>query len=59
MTARIGNKDQAQHRSKQEKRETKRANVVREQAKQAAARAKYRNQVKGRPQMDLSANPAV
>lgn len=58
MTARIGNKDQAQHRSKQAKREIKRANVVREKAKQAAARAKYRNQVKGRAPMELS-NPAV
>jgi hypothetical protein len=58
MTARIGNKDQAQHRGKQEKLETRRANIVREKARQAAARAKYRNQVKGRPATDLS-NPAV
>jgi hypothetical protein len=58
MTARIGNKDIAQHRSKQEKLEIKRANVEREKIKQAAARARYRNQVKGRPPMDLS-NPAV
>lgn len=58
MTARIGNKDQAQHRSKQEKLEIKRANVIREKDRQAAARAKYRNQVKGRAPMDLS-NPAV
>jgi hypothetical protein len=58
MTARIGNKDQAQHRSKQEKLETKRMNKEREKAKQAAARAKYRNEVKGRPSMVL-ANPAA
>lgn len=58
MTARIGNKDQAQHRSKQEKLETKRTNVAREKEKQAAARAKYRNQVKGRPSTEV-ANPAV
>jgi hypothetical protein len=58
MTARIGNKDEAQHRGKQEKLETKRMNIAREQAKQAVARAKYRNQVKGRPAMDLS-TPAI
>jgi hypothetical protein len=58
MTARIGNKDQAQHRGKQEKRETKRMNIAREQVKQAVARAKYRNQVKGRPATDLSAPAA-
>lgn len=58
MTARIGNKDQAQHRSKQEKLETKRTNVAREKEKQAAARAKYRNQVKGRSSAAVT-NPAV
>jgi hypothetical protein len=58
MGARIGNKDQAQHRGKAEKLETKRANVAREKDKQAAARARYRNQVKGRPPMDLT-SPAV
>jgi predicted alpha/beta superfamily hydrolase len=50
MTNRIGNKDQAQHRSKQEKREIKRANKEREIIRQAAARAKYRNEPKGRKQ---------
>jgi hypothetical protein len=55
MTARIGNKDQAQHRGKKEKLETRRANIEREKTKQALARARYRNQVKGRPQSDLSA----
>jgi hypothetical protein len=58
MTKRIGNKDEAQHRGKQEKLETRRMNIAREQAKQAVARAKYRNQVKGQPQMDLSASAA-
>lgn len=54
MTKRIGNKDEAQHRSKREKEETRRMNKERELLKQAAARAKYRHQVKGRPPMDLS-----
>ena len=43
MTARIGNKDQAQHRGKKEKLEIKRANKEREIIRQATARAKYRN----------------
>jgi hypothetical protein len=47
MTRRIGNKDQAQLRSKAEKKAIKKANVAREQLRQAAARAKYRNQQKG------------
>jgi hypothetical protein len=46
MTKRIGNKDQAQLRSKADKKEIKRMNVAREAVKQALARAKYRNQVK-------------
>ena len=55
MTKRIGNKDQAQHRGKQEKKETRRTNIAREAEKKALARARYRNQVKNRPPMDLSA----
>lgn len=55
MTKRIGNKDEAQHRSKQEKKETKRTNVAREAEKKAVAASKYRNQVKNRPPMDQSA----
>jgi hypothetical protein len=58
MTARIGNKHEAQHRGKKEKLAIKRANKVREAARQAVARAKYRNQVKGQPQADLSAPAA-
>jgi hypothetical protein len=58
MTARIGNKDQAQHRSKQEKLETRRANKEREAARQAVARAKYRNQVRGQAPLDLSGSAA-
>jgi hypothetical protein len=56
MTARIGNKDQAQHRGKKEKLAIKRANKVREVVRQAVARAKYRNQVKGQPQASLAAS---
>jgi hypothetical protein len=55
MTKRIGNKDEAQHRSKQEKKETRRTNIAREADKKAVAAAKYRNQVKNQPPMDLSA----
>ncbi len=48
MTNRIGNKDEAQHRSKQEKKEIKKANIAREAVKKADAKARYRNAVKGR-----------
>lgn len=58
MTKRIGNKDEAQHRSKQEKKETRRTNIAREAEKKAVAAAKYRNQVKNRPPMDRSAPAA-
>lgn len=49
MTKRIGNKDEAQLRGKQEKKETKRTNIAREAVKQAIAKTKYRNQVKNQP----------
>jgi len=49
MTKRIGNKDEAQHRGKQEKREIKRTNIAAEAEKKLAAKAKYRNAVKGQP----------
>ncbi|MGZ8288820.1 MAG: hypothetical protein ACXW2U_04235 [Telluria sp.] len=55
MTKRIGNKDEAQQRSKQEKLETKRTNKEREAVKMATARAMYRNQVKGQPAPAASA----
>ncbi len=58
MTKRIGNKDEAQHRSKQEKKETKRTNIEREAIKQAIARTKYRNQVKNRPSAEAFLPPA-
>jgi hypothetical protein len=47
MGKRIGNKDQAQLRSKEEKKAIKKANVAREAAKKAVAAAKYRNTPKG------------
>ena len=48
MTNRIGNKDVAQQRSKEEKARIKRSNLEMEAAKRATAKAKYRNEVKGR-----------
>jgi hypothetical protein len=58
MTKRIGNKHEAQHRGKDERLDIRRTNIEREAVKQAAARAKYRNQVKGQPPMNLSASAA-
>jgi hypothetical protein len=58
MTKRIGNKDEAQHRGQREKLETRRTNIAREAEKKAVAQAKYRNQVRNRPPMDLSAPAA-
>jgi hypothetical protein len=55
MTKRIGNKDEAQHRGKQEKKDIRRTNIAREAIKKALAKEKYRNQVKNQPPMDLSA----
>ena len=51
MTNRVGNKHQAQLRGKQERKDIKQANREREASKQATARAKYRNAVKGQPQL--------
>ena len=56
MTKVIGNKHEAQHRGKKERLEIRRTNIAREAVKMAEARAKYRNLVKGRPQMDLLAS---
>jgi len=50
MTNRVGNKNQAQLRGKKERKEVKQANREREAERQATARAKYRNAVKGQPQ---------
>ena len=49
MTKRIGNKDEAQQRGKEEKKDIKRTNIAREAVKQAIAKAKYRNQVRRQP----------
>jgi hypothetical protein len=54
MTKRIGNKDEAQHRGKEEKKQIKRANIAREAIKKEVARAKYRNQVRNQPAMSLA-----
>ena len=48
MTNRIGNKHFAQQRSKAERQRIKQSNIVMEAAKQALAKAKYRNEVRGR-----------
>lgn len=48
MTKRIGNKDEAQHRNQAEKARTRQFNLAMEAEKRALARAKYRNEVKGR-----------
>jgi hypothetical protein len=55
MTRKIGNKHEAQHRGKKERQEIRRTNIAREAVKMAEARAKYRNQVKGRPQTEVAA----
>ncbi|WP_197065240.1 hypothetical protein [Massilia sp. 9096] len=49
MTANIGNKHIAQHRGAKERAEIRKTNIAREAVKQAEARAKYRNQQKGKP----------
>jgi hypothetical protein len=54
MTKKIGNKHVAQHRGIKERLEIRRSNIEREAVRQATARAKYRNQVKNQPPMDLS-----
>lgn len=51
MTKRIGNKDEAQQRSKEEKKQVKRANIAREAIKKEVAKAKYHNQVRNQPAM--------
>lgn len=47
MTNCIGNKDVAQQRGKQEKKEVSQENIARETVKKTAAKAKYRNAIKG------------
>lgn len=58
MTAKIGNKNIAQHRGRKERQEIRKTNIAREAVRQAEARAKYRNQVKGQPPLALSAAAA-
>jgi hypothetical protein len=55
MTKRIGNKDEAQHRGKEEKKAIKRMNIAREAVKQALARAKYFKQVRNQPSPSAAA----
>lgn len=47
MTNRIGNKDIAHQRGKEEKKRIKASNKALEAEKKAAANAKYRNAIKG------------
>jgi hypothetical protein len=58
MTKRIGNKHEAQHRGIEERLDIRRTNIAREAVKKATAQAKYRNQVKNQPAMNLSASAA-
>lgn len=55
MTKKIGSKHIAQHRGKKEREAIHKTNIVREAVKQAEARARYRNQVKGQPAATQSA----
>lgn len=55
MTANIGNKHVAQHRGKKERQEIRKTNIAREALRRAEARAKYRNQQKGRPMQAAAA----
>ena len=48
MTNRVGNKNEAHQRSKAERLRIKQMNIAMEAVKKAAAKAKYRNEVKGR-----------
>ena len=58
MTKRIGNKDEAQQRGKEEKKDIKRSNIAREAVKKMVASAKYRNQVKNQPSPESFLPPA-
>lgn len=55
MTKRIGNKDEAQLRGKEEKKDIKRTNLAREAVKKAVAKSKYRNQVRRQPMESVPA----
>ena len=58
MTKRIGNKDEAQQRGKEEKKDIKRSNIAREAIKKMIAKAKYHNQVKNQPSSETFLPPA-
>lgn len=49
MTNRVGNKDEAHQRSKEEKARIKASNIAQEAEKKAAAAAKYHNEIKNHP----------
>lgn len=49
MTNRVGNKDEAHQRSKEEKARIKASNLAQEAVKKAAAAAKYHNEIKNHP----------
>ncbi len=49
MTKRIGNKDVAQQRRKNEQARMKAHNMASEAVKRAEARARYRNAIRGQP----------
>jgi len=49
MTNRIGNKDVAHQRSKEEKKRTKASNIAMEAEKKEKAAAKSKNAIKGQP----------
>jgi hypothetical protein len=53
MTKRIGNKNEAQHRGKKERKAIHKANVESEAIRRADARARYRNAVKGQAPLGL------
>jgi len=58
MTAKIGNKNIAQHRGKKERQEIRKTNIAREAVRQAEARARYRNLAKGQAQRQAAAPAA-
>lgn len=58
MTNRIGNKDEAHQRSKEEKARIKASNIAQEAVKKAAAAAKYHNEIKGQPRAATPADTA-
>ena len=58
MTKRIGNKDIAHQRSKEEKKDIRKTNKAREAVKQAIASSKYRNAIRKHQVPIVVAQPA-